>query len=207
MEALIIVDIQKDFLPGGSLAVPSGDQVIPVINEFQKDFDMVIATQDWHPADHASFAVNHEGKQPGDKIKLDGLDQVLWPPHCIQGTEGSELANDLEKDKIQKIFRKGIDPKIDSYSAFFDNGHKRSTGLHEYFQENGVDTVYIAGLAADVCVRFSANDAIDLGYRVFIVKDATRVIDKKGGEEAEKQLSEKGVQYVESKQILVKLNK
>jgi nicotinamidase/pyrazinamidase len=149
MEALIIVDVQNDFLPGGALAVTEGDEVVPIINRLAKSFGLVVATQDWHPADHKSFASQHENKKPGDKVELLGMEQVLWPDHCVQGTKGAEFSSELDQLPIMNVFRKGIDPEIDSYSGFFDNGHKRSTGLHDYLQEKNVDTVTIVGLATD----------------------------------------------------------
>lgn len=181
MNALLLIDIQKDFLPGGSLEVPEGDKIIPVVNEIQEYFDIVVATQDWHPEDHGSFASNHPGKKPGDKVALDGVEQILWPDHCIQQSEGAEFADDLNMERVQNIIKKGTDPDIDSYSGFFDNKHRRATGLHEYLREKDVDTVTIVGLAADVCVRYTALDAMDLGYKVFLVRNATRAVD---GDEA-----------------------
>ncbi|MHC4199536.1 MAG: bifunctional nicotinamidase/pyrazinamidase, partial [Planctomycetota bacterium] len=132
MRALILVDLQNDFCPGGGLAVPEGDRVIPVANGLVPAFDLVVATQDWHPADHGSFASNHEGKKPGDVIDLGGLEQILWPDHCVQGTPGAEFHPDLERGRIAEVFRKGTDPAVDSYSAFFDNARRRSTGLADY---------------------------------------------------------------------------
>lgn len=188
MNALLLIDIQKDFLPGGSLEVPKGDDIIPAVNELQKIFDLVVATQDWHPEDHGSFASNHPGKEPGDKVELDGVEQVLWPDHCVQETEGAEFADDLKMDRVEKVIRKGTDPLIDSYSGFYDNQHKRATGLHEYLQEKNVRTVTITGLAADVCVRYTTLDALELGYKVFLVKNATRAVG--ADEELEKTVKE-----------------
>lgn len=204
MEALILVDIQHDFLPGGSLAVPDGDQIIPVANHLQESFDHIIATQDWHPRNHGSFAVNHDQHEPGDTIELNGLEQILWPIHCVQGSEGAEFAKDLQKDKIHKIFRKGIDPEIDSYSGFFDNGHKRATGLHDYLQEKNIDTVVLVGLAADVCVRFTALDALELGYETIIVKDGTRAVEGSDAfDRTMKELENKGAKLVESNELIM----
>ncbi len=152
MKTLILIDIQNDFLPGGALAVPSGDHVIPVINRLQPQFELVVATQDWHPPDHGSFAANHPGRQVGDVIDLDGLQQILWPVHCVQNTHGAELAADLNTARVAKVFRKGTDSRIDSYSGFFDNGHRKTTGLGEFLKQQAVDEVYIAGLATDYCV-------------------------------------------------------
>jgi nicotinamidase/pyrazinamidase len=204
MNALILVDIQKDFLPGGSLEVKEGDQVIPVANELQKYFDLVVATQDYHPRDHGSFAANHAGKSPGDHIELDGLDQVLWPVHCVQGTEGAEFADDLNMEKVATVVKKGLDKNIDSYSGFFDNGHKRATGLKTYLQEKGVDRVFILGLAADVCVKFTALDALEEGFRTVVVKDGTRAVNLQAGdyEKTMEELREKGAEIRQSQEII-----
>lgn len=198
MKALILVDLQKDFLPGGSLAVEDGDKIIPGINELlDNNFDLVVATQDWHPPEHGSFASNHEQKKPGDKIKLQGTVQVLWPDHCVQDSEGAEFADDLKTGKIEKVIKKGTDPNIDSYSGFFDNENKKSTGLHDYLQSKNVDTVAIAGLAADVCVRYTTLDALELGYRTMVVKDATKAVDKEEGySRTMEELKNKGAELV-----------
>ncbi|MGB7490647.1 MAG: bifunctional nicotinamidase/pyrazinamidase, partial [Thermoanaerobaculia bacterium] len=156
--ALILVDLQNDFLPGGALEVPDGDQVIPVANRVQPLFEVVVASQDWHPADHGSFAASHPGKQPGEQIELAGLTQILWATHCVQDSEGARLASGLETSRIDRIFYKGSDPQIDSYSCFYDNGHRRSTGLAEYLREQRATEVYLLGLATDYCVKFSALD-------------------------------------------------
>jgi nicotinamidase/pyrazinamidase len=182
MRALILVDLQNDFCPGGALAVKGGDQVIPVANELQKKFDLVVATQDWHPKDHGSFASNHAGKKPGDKIDLFGIEQILWPNHCVQGSKGAELHPRLEKAKIARIIHKGTDATIDSYSTFFDNGHRRSTGLESYLKKKGVNEVYLAGLATDYCVKYSALDAVKLGFKTHVILDACRGIDLKAGD-------------------------
>ena len=165
MKALILVDLQNDFLPGGALAVPEGDRVIPVANKLQAHFDLVVATRDWHPPDHSSFAANHHGQKPGDWIDLDGVSQILWPPHCVQNSHGADLAAGLDTSKVRKVFFKGTDPRIDSYSTFFDNRHLKSTGLGDYLRERGVDEVYLMGLATDYCVKYSALDARGLGFR------------------------------------------
>lgn len=177
MKALIIVDIQNDFIPGGSLAVPDGDKIISRINELQKKFDLVVATQDWHPSNHKSFASQHDGKNPFDVIDLNGLQQTLWPDHCIQSTKGAEFHKDLNTNKIEAIFRKGTNPEIDSYSGFFDNGRKKATGLHGYLQERKVTSVFICGLAADFCVYYTALDALSLGYETTILDESTKAID------------------------------
>ncbi|MCL7988544.1 bifunctional nicotinamidase/pyrazinamidase [Sphingobacterium sp. lm-10] len=178
MKALIIVDVQVDFLPGGSLAVPAGDTIIPIINVLQKDYDLVVATQDWHPADHGSFSSQHPGSAAYDRIELNGLEQVLWPDHCIEGTAGAAFAEALDTRAVEAIFRKGTDKKIDSYSAFFDNGKLKATGLQGYLQARAVTEVHVCGLAADYCVYFTAVDSLEAGFKTAIVSRATKPIDK-----------------------------
>jgi nicotinamidase/pyrazinamidase len=180
--ALVLIDLQNDFVPGGALAVPEGDRVIEVANRLQHDFSLVVATQDWHPAGHGSFAVNHPGREPGERIDLDGLEQILWPVHCVQETRGAAFVDALEHERIERVFRKGIDPRIDSYSGFFDNDHRRSTGLGGFLREKGVGEVFLMGLATDYCVRFSALDAVVLGFRTFVVEDGCRGIDLQPGD-------------------------
>lgn len=177
MNALIIVDVQNDFLPGGALAVKDGFDIIPVINSIQTKFDLVVATQDWHPAEHKSFASNHPGKKPFDEIDLDGLSQVLWPDHCVQETSGAEFSNQLDSKRIEAIFRKGMDKNIDSYSGFFDNGKRKSTGLAPYLKGRNITSIFVAGLAADFCVYFTAVDALDQGFQTSIITDAAKAID------------------------------
>jgi nicotinamidase/pyrazinamidase len=182
MKALILVDIQNDFLPGGALAVPKGDEVIPIANRFIPAFDLVVATQDWHPADHGSFASRHAGRKVGDLIELNGLPQVLWPDHCVQDTRGAAFADSLEAGRINRVFRKGTDPGIDSYSGFFDNGHRKSTGLGEFLKSQGVEEVCVMGLATDYCVKSTAIDARKLGFRVSLVLDGVRGVELKAGD-------------------------
>lgn len=182
MRALILVDLQNDFLPGGALAVPGGDEVLPLANRLQERFEHVVATRDWHPLDHGSFAANHPGRQPGEIIDLEGLPQVLWPVHCVQHTHGAELAAELNADRIARVFFKGTDPGIDSYSGFFDNGHRRSTGLAEHLRERGVQEVYVLGLATDYCVKFTALDARQLGFHTWLVVDVCRGVDLRAGD-------------------------
>ena len=182
--ALILVDIQYDFLPGGALAVAEGDAVVPVANAVQPKFDLIVATQDWHPPDHGSFASRYPGKRPGDMIELAGLPQVLWPDHCVQGSHGAEFHADLDRSRIARVFRKGTDPAIDSYSGFYDNAHRKSTGLGEYLKEEGVTDVYILGLATDYCVRWSALDAMKLGFRTHVIEDGCRGVELKPGDVA-----------------------
>jgi nicotinamidase/pyrazinamidase len=182
MKALILVDLQNDFLPGGALPVPDGDEVVPVANRVLQHFGLVVATQDWHPADHASFADNHDGKQPGDVVDVDGLEQVLWPIHCLEGTKGAELVEGLHVKRIAQVFRKGTDPRIDSYSGFFDNGRRKSTGLGDYLKGKGVSEVYILGLATDYCVKHTALDAVQLGFRCYVVEDGCRGVNLNPGD-------------------------
>ena len=182
MNTLIIVDVQNDFLPGGALAVPRGDEIISLANDLQKRFELVVATQDWHPPDHGSFAANHAGKKPGDRIMLDGIEQILWPVHCVQNTTGAEFASGLETERFARIFQKGIDPKIDSYSTFFDNAHRRATGLADYLRQRGVTYIYICGLALDYCVKYSVLDARQLSFNADVIVDACRGINLAPGD-------------------------
>ena len=180
--ALVIVDVQNDFIPGGALPTRGGDEVVPVINRLQPLFEHVIATQDWHPASHGSFASNHPGHAPGDVVDLNGLQQILWPDHCVQGSRGAEFHPDLNMSRIEKIVQKGTDPAIDSYSTFFDNGRRKSTGLEDYLREMGVTDVYLAGLATDYCVLWSGRDAVDLGFRTHVIRDGCRGVELKPGD-------------------------
>ncbi|HVT82944.1 MAG TPA: bifunctional nicotinamidase/pyrazinamidase [Phycisphaerae bacterium] len=182
MKALILVDIQNDFLPTGTLPVPNGDQVVAVANRYMPGFEFVVASQDWHPANHGSFAANHAGKKPGEMIELGGLPQVMWPVHCVQGTRGADFAAGLEVSRVSHVTRKGMDAGIDSYSAFFDNGHQRATDLHAYLQGRGVKQVAIMGLATDYCVKFTALDARQLGYEVNLILEGCRGVNLKAGD-------------------------
>jgi nicotinamidase/pyrazinamidase len=177
MKALILVDMQNDFLPGGALAVRDGDAVIPAANRLQTAFPLVVATQDWHPANHGSFAANHPGKKVFEQIDLNGLAQTLWPAHCVQGTSGAELAPGLRRERIARIFPKGTDAGIDSYSGLFDNGHRKSTGLGEWLKAAGVTDVFVCGLATDYCVKFTALDAAGMGFKTHFVEDASRGVN------------------------------
>jgi len=192
MRALVIVDIQNDFVTGGKLEVQNGEQIVPLVNTLSDQFDLVVATQDWHPPQHQSFASNHPGRNVFDVIKLGGLDQVLWPDHCVQGTRGADFHPQLETRRIEAIFRKGMDPGIDSYSGFYDNGRKKTTGLSGYLKDRSVDTVYVCGLAADYCVFFTVRDALQLGFKTFLIEDATRAIDQEGFEKAKEEVSSLG---------------
>ena len=177
MKALILVDIQNDFLPGGALAVPEGDKIIPVVNRLLAAFPLVVATQDWHPANHGSFAANHPGKQPYEQIDLNGLPPTLWPVHCVQETPGAELAKGLDRERLAKVFPKGTDAGIDSYSGLFDNGRRQSTGLGEWLQAQGVTEVFVCGLATDYCVKFTALDAAQMGFTTSFIADASRGVN------------------------------
>lgn len=176
MKALIIVDMQNDFCPGGALPVKDGNKIVPLINDLMKKFGLVVATQDWHPKEHGSFASNH-GKKPGEKIILNGLEQILWPDHCVQGTKGAEFVKGLDVKRIAKVFQKGMDKGVDSYSGFFDNGHKNATGLGDYLKKQKVAEVHIVGLATDYCVKFTALDALALGFKTVLVVDACKGVN------------------------------
>ena len=182
MKALILVDIQNDFMPGGALAVARGDEVVAVANRVQAGFDLVVASQDWHPADHGSFAANHPGRSPGDAIELDGLPQILWPLHCVQGTPGAELVESLDTSRIAHVFHKGADAQFDSYSAFFDNGRRRSTGLAAYLRVRGVEEVSLLGLATDYCVKFTALDAVKEEFATRVIANGCRAVDLAPGD-------------------------
>lgn len=183
--ALILVDIQNDFCPGGSLAVKDGDAVVPVVNELQKRFDLIVATKDWHPPGHASFV-------------------SLWPPHCVQETAGAEFVAALDTSRIARVFLKGTDLEIDSYSGFFDNEHRRATGLGDYLKERGVRDVTVVGLATDYCVKFTALDAVMLGFNTTVVIDACRGVEVEEGDTARaiEEMSAAGVNIEESRQLL-----
>lgn len=182
MKALLLIDIQNDFLPGGALAVPAGDEVVPVANRLMHEYELVVATQDWHPADHQSFASQHAGGNMGDIIQLDGLDQILWPDHCIQNTIGADFAANLDRARIQHVIRKGTDRHIDSYSGFFDNARRHATGLENYLRSKGVDTIHVMGLATDYCVKATALDAIDLGFHTVLLTAGVRGVDVHPGD-------------------------
>jgi len=198
MEALILVDIQNDFIPGGSLEVSLGDEIIPLVNSLQSSFSLIVATQDWHPSGHKSFASSHDHKKPMDIIDLHGLKQVLWPDHCIQGSRGAEFHQNLDTHRVEAIFRKGMDPEIDSYSGFYDNGYKKCTGLAGYLRERKVRKVFVCGLAGDYCVFYTAKDALKENFETYIIEDATRAIDADGFEKAKDELLSCGGQVIKS---------
>ncbi len=199
MRALILIDLQNDFMPGGALAVPDGDQVVPLANRLMKQFDLIVATQDWHPPNHGSFASQHEGKHVGDVVLLDGIEQILWPDHCVQGTWGAEFHPQLDVASIDHIIRKGTDPQVDSYSGFFDNGRRHATGLASLLREHGIDEVAVMGLATDYCVKSTALDAVDLGFKTTLIRDGCRGVELNRGdvERAISQMQAAGVRLVD----------
>ena len=179
-DVLIVVDVQNDFCSGGALAVPGGEKVVPAINRIAEKFENVVLTQDWHPEDHVSFASNHPHKRPYDTIELSYGPQVLWPDHCVQGSAGAEFHSTLATARASIVLRKGIHREIDSYSAFFENDHKTSTGLAGYLRERELKTLFFVGLAFDFCVRYSAEDARKVGFAAFVIEEACRGIDLDG---------------------------
>lgn len=205
MKALLIIDVQNDFLPGGALAVPDGDQIIPVINRLQESFEFIVATQDWHPANHGSFAANHKNKKTGEFVNLSGVDQILWPIHCVQGTLGAEFHPQLEQEKWKAIFQKGTNSYVDSYSGFFDNNRMHDTGLSAYLKEQGVDTVYVAGLATDYCVKYTVMDALSEGFRTYLIEDATKGVNlsPNDSERAITEMSKAGTVVIQSTSIII----
>lgn len=183
MDALVFVDIQNDFMPFGALSVAGGDEVVPVANTLAPCFELVVATQDWHPAGHGSFAVNHPGTEPGQEvIELGGVPQVLWPPHCVQNTPGASFHSALDVGAVRHVVRKGTDPAIDSYSGFFDNDHRFATGLETLLRERGVTRVTLLGLATDYCVKYTALDGAALGFEVTVISDGCRAVDLSAGD-------------------------
>jgi len=202
MRALLLIDIQNDFLPGGTLEVPESDKIIPVINMLQDYFELVVATQDWHPANHKSFASNHKGKKPFDVIELNGLQQTLWPDHCVQGTFGANFPASLHSNKVEAIFRKGTNAEIDSYSGFYDNGHLKSTCLSEYLHGKKIDQVYITGLCGDICVFYTAMDSLQEGFETAIIEDGTYPLKRQDFVEAMSIFREKGGALISSVDII-----
>jgi nicotinamidase/pyrazinamidase len=206
MNCLILVDIQNDFCPGGALAVPAGDEVVAAANRLQPLADLVVATQDWHPADHGSFAVNHPGRKPFELGELGGQPQVLWPAHCVQGTRGAEFHPRLDRTRIARVFPKGTDRAIDSYSGFFDNDRRHATGLGDWLRAQGVGEVLVCGLATDYCVKATALDAVRLGLRTSVVTDACRGVGLKPTDvdDALAELRRAGVRLVTSAELAAK---
>jgi nicotinamidase/pyrazinamidase len=197
MKTLLVVDVQNDFCPGGALAVEKGDEVVPVLNDQMALMDLVVATADWHPSDHVSFAASHAGKEIGDEVTVNGLSQTLWPVHCVQNTQGAQFHPDLDRTKIDKTILKGTDLDIDSYSGFFDNGHQQKTELDDYLKGKGVTHVYVGGLATDYCVKYTVLDALDLGYKVTLLKPGCRGVDLNAGDigRALKEMEAKGADF------------
>lgn len=198
MDCLLLIDLQNDFMPGGPLPVPGGDAVIPVANRLASRFQHVLCSQDWHPCNHGSFASQHPGREPGEIVDLDGVRQILWPDHCVQDSLGADFHRDLDRGLLHTVFRKGVDRNLDSYSAFFDNDHRRSTGLGEHLRSIGVESVWLMGLATEYCVKFSALDAAGLGFRTAVIPDGCRGIDLKPGDidRAWQELRDAGVRLV-----------
>jgi nicotinamidase/pyrazinamidase len=203
-QALILVDLQNDFCPLGALPVTEGDQVIPVANALMPLFRTVVATQDWHPANHGSFAANHPWRKPGQVIDLHGLPQVLWTIHCVQESFGAEFVAELHTDAITQVFRKGTDPEIDSYSGFFDNGHRRATGLGDWLTGRGITEVFIMGLATDYCVKFTVLDALQLGFKTYLIQDGCRGVNLQEGDadRAVTEMRDHGVTVITAEQLL-----
>jgi nicotinamidase/pyrazinamidase len=203
MKTLVLVDTQNDFLPGGALAVPEGDVIVPLVNGLLRRFDLVVAMQDWHPADHGSFATNHPGRQAFETIELNGMSQTLWPVHCVQNTGGACFAPGLDTRRVARVFPKGTDARVDSYSGFFDNGRRSSTGMAEWLKEKGARDLWVCGLATDFCVKFTALDAIAEGFRVHLITDACRGIDLPSGNVAAAlaEMQAAGVRLVTSQEL------
>jgi nicotinamidase/pyrazinamidase len=201
MRSLVIIDVQIDFMPSGSLEVPSGDRIVPVINDLQAEFDLVVATQDWHPVNHVSFASNHPGKRPFEQIDLDGALQTLWPDHCVQESRGAMFHPDLLTGRIAAIFRKGMDPRVDSYSGFYDNNHQISTGLSGYLKEKGADDLYFCGLASDICVYYTIQDALREGFSATLIEDASQPLDTATFEILKKELTEHGARILSARDL------
>lgn len=202
MKTVVIVDAQNDFMPGGALAVPDGDMIVPVINRILKSFDLVVATQDWHPGDHMSFASSHNAMQPFSETTLNGLPQVLWPDHCVQGSRGAEFHSDLDTRAVEAIFRKGMNREIDSYSGFYDNGRLVSTGLAGYLREKGVTEIHFCGLAADICVLYTIRDAVREGFSALLIDDATYPLDSDNYRDVKEELAGMGVRIVKSSSLI-----
>ena len=205
-DALILVDLQNDFIAPGALPVPDGIQVVPLANRLQPLFDVVVATQDWHPANHLSFASQHRNVVIGDMMELDGLPQIAWPDHCIAGTYGADFIRSLDRKQIRQVFRKGTNRQIDSYSGFFDNGHHQATGLGDFLAERQVTDVYILGLATDYCVKYTAIDARALHFQTHLVVDACRGVNLRPHDvdEALDELSRQGIELTESTTVFAK---
>jgi nicotinamidase/pyrazinamidase len=202
MKTLLVIYVQNDFMPGGSLAITNGNTIVPKINRLQKYFDLVLATQDWHPQNHKSFASNNLNKKPFDEIYLSGIKQILWPDHCVQGSKGAEFHPDLEINSFAAIFRKGMYPEIDSYSGFYDNGHKISTGLTGYLKEKGSNEIYFCGLAGDICVYYSIKDALREGFSATLIEDTSLPLSNDAFTSIKTELKILGVRIIHSNEII-----
>lgn len=202
-DVLLVIDVQRDFCPGGALAVRDGDAVVPAVNEFSALFSHVILTQDWHPRGHISFASSHAGTQPYETTTTAYGEQALWPDHCVQGTSGADFHAELNIPHAELILRKGFRRGIDSYSAFFENDHRTPTGLAGYLRERGLRRIFVAGLAYDYCVRYSAVDAVRLGFKSLVIQDACRAVDLPGSvDDANRDFAEAGVRRIASAELL-----
>lgn len=203
MRALILVDLQNDFVEGGALAVSGGSETVAVANALVHRFDLIVATQDWHPATHESFAVHHPGRTPGEVVDLHGLAQVLWPVHCVQGTFGAQFVDSLDVSRVTHVVQKGTDPSVDSYSGFFDNGRRHATDLAPWLRDHAVTAVYIMGLATDYCVRFTAMDAVSEGFDTHLIVDGCRAVDLQpgDGQRAMEAMAAAGVHLVSSSDV------
>lgn len=201
MKTLIIVDAQNDFMPGGALEVRNGDRIVPVINKIISKFELVVATQDWHPAGHKSFAINHPNRKEFEVIDLNGIEQKLWPPHCIQGSPGADFHPQLQLNPVEAIFRSAMDVEVDSYSGFYDNAHLKSTGLAGFLREKGADDLYFCGLAADICVYYTIKDALAEGFKATLIEDATVPLFQEDYEKARKDILAKGGRIITSEEL------
>lgn len=204
MKALLIVDMQRDFMPGGALPVEGGDLLVPMINRLMEKFPFVVASKDWHPLNHCSFAANHSGKNVGDSVKIGEVDQILWPVHCVQNKDGAEFVSGLQPIKDEHIFYKGIDPNIDSYSAFFDNARFRKTGLEDFLKSLDIDEIAVVGVATDYCVLYTVLDALDLGFAVTLISDGCRAInlDPNDEKKALEKMKENGAKILTSEEVM-----
>lgn len=205
MKALLIVDVQNDFLPGGALAVSEGDLVIPVINSLQEHFDLIVATQDWHPPDHGSFAANHPGRNVGEFIDLNGVQQILWSVHCVQESVGADFHTDLERDKWAAVFQKGTQKTVDSYSGFFDNNRQGDTGLSSFLKKEGATDLFVCGLATDYCVKFTVLDGMSEGFNTYLIADGTKAVNLEVGDYARsiKTMEQHGARIITSKDLIM----
>ncbi|RQW63501.1 bifunctional nicotinamidase/pyrazinamidase [Vibrio viridaestus] len=202
--ALLLVDIQNDFSPSGALPVPQGDKIVPVVNKLLDRFDLVVAMLDWHPENHGSFVTQHKGKEPGELVELAGIPQIVWPVHCVQESDGAKFIESLQTNKIDHVVHKGTHVDVDSYSGFFDNQKINDTGLAEHLRSQGIDKVYVTGLATDYCVKFTALDAVELGFETYVITDATKGVNMSPGdvEAALQVMAGAGCTLVTSQQLM-----